>query len=228
MRNLAQHHFPHSNFSTDKLNNMILRKLIGKVGLKLGGWKVVAQIPDDVKKAVVIVAPHTSIEDFFVGWAFFWSQGKHFKIMIKKEMFKNPIFRWVLNKLGCVPVDRGHNNHLVEQMLKVFNSTDEIFLVICPEGTRKKVKKWKKGFHIIAQGAKVPIVFGFEDFQKRICGYDTVMYPSDDYDKDMDTIYAYYKDIKAKFPEKFYWDEQYRNDTHLTHEQDLAEDGAVS
>ena len=183
---------------------MGLKKAIGRLGLKLGGWKLVTQIPDDLKKAVIIVAPHTAVEDFFVGWAFFWAEGKHFKIMIKKEMFRFCLFRWVLNRLGCVPVDRGKRNNLVEQMTKVFDANDEVFLVICPEGTRKKVKRWKKGFHIIARGAQVPIIFGFENFKTRTCGYDTVFEPTDDFDADMKVIFDYYKDVTAKFPELYY------------------------
>ena len=193
---------------------MGLRRAIGKFGLWVGGWKAVNTIPKDLRKCVCIVAPHTSIEDFFVGWAFFWSQGLHFKLRMKKEFLKNPFMRWALGKLGGIPVDRGHQNHLVEQMVEMFSHNDDVFLTLCPEATRKKVNKWKKGFYVIAQGANVPVVLGFEDFQKKICGFDTVFYPTGDFDADMAVIYDYYKDVKAKFPEKFNLDEMYRNETN--------------
>lgn len=189
---------------------MTIRKAIGKFGLWVGGWKAVNAIPHDIRKCVCAVAPHTSVEDFFVGWAYFWSQGLHFKVMVKKEYFDKPLFRWVLNKLGGIAVDRGHQNHLVEQMTEMFNHTDDVFLAICPEATRKKANKWKKGFYVIAEGAKVPIALGFIDFKKRTCGIDTMFYPTGDFEADMAAIYDYYKDIKAKFPEKFNLDEMYR------------------
>ena len=189
---------------------MSIRKAIGKFGLWVGGWKAVNSIPNDIRKCVCIVAPHTSIEDFFVGWAFFGSQGLHFKMMMKAEFFKYPIVRGLLLKLGGIPVNRGHRNNLVEQMIDMFNKNDEVFLVICPEATRKRVNQWKRGFYFIAEGAKQPIVLGFEDFKKKRCGFDKVMIPSGNYEKDLAEIWDYYKDIKAKFPEKFNLDEQYR------------------
>ena len=193
---------------------MSLRRAIGKFGLWVGGWKAVNSIPKEIRKCVCILAPHTSIEDFFVGWAFFWSQDLHFKVMMKAEFFKNGFMRWALGKLGGIPVDRGKQNHLVEQMVDMFCKNDDVFLAICPEATRKKVNKWKKGFYVIAQGANVPVVLGFEDFKKKTCGFDTVFYPTGDFDADMTVIYDYYKDVKAKFPEKFNLDEMYRQPTN--------------
>ena len=49
---------------------MSVRHFIGKVGLKVGRWKTVYNVPADLGNAVCIVAPHTAIADFFVGLAF--------------------------------------------------------------------------------------------------------------------------------------------------------------
>ena len=189
---------------------MGLKKHIGKLGLRLGGWTTVNEVPSDLGNAVCIVAPHTAIEDFFVGLGFYWSYGIKFKVMMKQEFFK-PVLGWILKKMGGVPVNRGHQNHLVEQMIEMFGQNKDTQLVICPEGTRKPVKRWKKGFYLIAQGANVPVVLGFIDYKKRRCGAEHVFYPTGDYDKDMAEILDYYKDVKAKHPEGFYLDEQYRN-----------------
>ena len=189
---------------------MGLKKQIGKLGLRLGGWTVVNEVPSDLGNAVCIVAPHTAIEDFFVGLAFFWYHGWKFKVMMKQEFFK-PVIGWILKKMGGIPVNRGHQNHLVEQMVEMFGQNKDTKLVICPEGTRKVVKHWKKGFYVIAEGAHVPIVFGFIDYKKRYCGAERVFYPTGDYEKDLAEIWDYYKDVKAKHPEGFNLDEQYRN-----------------
>ena len=188
---------------------MGLKKHIGKLGLRLGGWKTVNEAPSDLGNAVCIVAPHTAIEDFFVGLGFYWSNDIKFKVMMKQEFFK-PVLGWILKKMGGIPVNRGHQNHLVEQMVEMFSQNEDTHLVICPEGTRKAVKHWKKGFYIIAEGANVPIVLGFIDYKKRYCGIERILYPTGDYDKDLAEIWDYYKDIKAKHPEGFNLDEQYR------------------
>ena len=126
---------------------MGLKKTIGKARLKLGGWKMVNTYPD-LGNAVCIVAPHTAIKDFFIGLAFYWAQGINFKVMMKIEFFQycGGILSWPLKKLGAIPVNRGHQNHLVEQMVEMFSQNENTHLIICPEGPRKKVKHWKKGF----------------------------------------------------------------------------------
>ena len=189
---------------------MSIKKFIGKSGLKLGSWKTVNEAPSDLGNAVCIVAPHTAIEDFFVGLGFYWSYGIKFKVMMKQEFFK-PLLGWILKKMGGIPVNRGHQNHLVEQMVEMFSQNEDTHLVICPEGTRKAVKHWKKGFYVIAEGAHVPIALGFIDYKKRYCGIERIFYPTGDYDKDLAEIWDYYKDVKAKHPEGFNLDEQYRS-----------------
>lgn len=192
---------------------MGIKKTIGKLGLKLGGWTPVNELPADLGNAVCIMAPHTAIEDFFVGLSYYWYYGIKFKMMIKQEFFK-PGIGWLLKKVGGVPVNRGHKNHLVEQMVEMFSQNTDTHLVICPEATRKKTDHWKKGFYLIAEGAKVPIVLGFIDYKKKNCGVGKVMTPSGDYDKDLAEIWDFYKDIKAKHPERFNLDEQYRTQEH--------------
>ena len=183
---------------------MGLMKHIGKWGLRLGGWTIVNEVPNDLGNNVTIVAPHTAIEDFFVGLAFFWYHGWKVKVMMKQEFFK-PVVGWLLKKMGGIPVNRGHRNHLVDQMVTMFSESHDVHLVICPEGTRKRVEHWKKGFYVIAQGAQVPILVGFIDYGKRRCGIEKVLYPSGDYDKDLAEIWDYYRSIhvKGKYPEKF-------------------------
>ena len=184
-----------------------IKKFIGKTGLKLGGWTAIKEAPDDLGNAVCIMAPHTAIEDFFVGLAYYWYYDIKFKVMMKKEFFK-PVVGWILKKLGGIPVNRGHQNHLVEQMVEMFGNNKDTNLVICPEGTRKAVNHWKKGFYVIAEGAHVPIVLGFIDYKKKVCGMGGVFHPTGDYEKDLAEIVDYYKDINAKHPEGFYVDEK--------------------
>ena len=189
-----------------------MKKFIGKLGLKLGGWKTVYEVPADLGNAVCIMAPHTAIEDFFVGLAFYWYYDIKFKVMMKKEFFK-PVVGWLLKKIGGIPVNRGHQNHLVEQMVEMFSQNEGTHLIICPEGTRKVVKHWKKGFYIIAEGADVPILIGFIDYKKRYCGVKQYLYPTGDYDKDLAEIWDFYRSnkIMGKHPELFNLYEEYED-----------------
>ena len=191
---------------------MGIKHTIGKIGLKIGGWKVVNRVPADLGNAVCIVAPHTAIEDFFVGLAFYWYFGIRFKVMMKKEFFI-PVVGWILKRMGGIPVNRGHRNNLVSQMVDMFNQNKNTQLIICPEGTRKKVNHWKKGFYLIAEGSKVPILLGFIDYKKRYCGVEKILYPTGDYEKDLAEIWDYYKSIKVmgKRPELFNLYDQYKN-----------------
>ena len=194
---------------------MGFKRFIGKVGLKVGRWKTVYNVPADLGNAVCIVAPHTAIADFFVGLAFYYFHGIKFKVMMKKEFFK-PVVGWILRKMGGIPVNRGHRNNLVEQMTEMFSQNKDTHLIICPEGTRKKVNQWKRGFYLIAEGAKVPILLGFIDYKKRYCGVEKVFYPTGDYEKDLTEIWDYYKSIKVmgKHPEQFNLYESYSSESH--------------
>lgn len=193
---------------------MSLKKRIGRLGLKIGGWNDIYDVPSDLGNAVCIVAPHTAIADFFVGLNFYWAHEIKFKVMIKQEFFK-PGLSWILKKVGGIPVNRGHRNNLVDQMIDMFSQNQDTQLIICPEGTRKKVNHWKRGFHLIAQSAQVPILVGFIDYQKKRCGVEKIIYPSDNYDKDLAEIWDYYRSIKVmgKHPEQFNLYDEYKQES---------------
>ena len=175
----------------------------GKNLLKILGWKLVDNVPADVKKCVITVAPHTSMDDFILGRFAYWAVGRPVKFMIKKEFFKYPILKWILLKLGGVPVDRSRNNNAVNSMSALFKQSDELNIVIAPEGTRKLVHQWKKGFYYIAVKAEVPIVLGFLDYKKKELGFGPTLYPTGNYEEDWKIMERFYKGITAKYPEKY-------------------------
>jgi len=88
------------------------------------GWQIKGRFPFELKKAVYIVAPHTHSTDFFLGLAVRKKMHFHFlRFLGKKELFIPP-FSWILNYLGCYPVDRSKNNNLVDQVVKIFNEKE--------------------------------------------------------------------------------------------------------
>jgi 1-acyl-sn-glycerol-3-phosphate acyltransferase len=175
--------------------------------MRLGGWKYVGNIPSE-KKYIVISVPHTSMWDFVWGKFAFGSKNVHPVIFIKKESFFFPL-NILLKWLGAKPVNRGVGaSGLIEQVIKHFKENDEFVVCITPEGTREKVKRWKKGFYFIAQRANVPIYLGIIDYKNKIMTIGKRFDISDDYDKDMEKIKEYYikHNPQAKYPEQFNWD----------------------
>jgi len=169
---------------------------------KLVGWKRIGAF-SDAKKLVVIAAPHTSIVDFIMGWLGLHGFGKKAQFIIKEEFFFFPVGP-IIRALGAIPIKRGdRHNDMVTQMVKEFEKRESFYLVITPEGTRKKVKKWKKGFYEIAVKANVPIVVSIVDYGKKQMGPVAEIIPSGDFDADMKFIKECYRGVKAKHPEGF-------------------------
>ena len=176
-------------------------KTIADFLLKTRGWDIYYQIPKDIKKAVVIVAPHTSYWDFVVGRISFWSLNVDTRFLIKKEAFFWP-FGILLKKLGGLPVNRGKAGRLTDAVASMFDDYESLFITITPEGTRSLVKKWKLGFYYIALSAKVPIIIGMLDYHNKSGGFKAVYYPTGDMKKDLEEIQAFYKGVKGKNPER--------------------------
>ena len=106
---------------------------------------------------MIIAAPHTSWVDFPIAILARNASGIKINFIGKDSLFKGP-FGWFFKGLGGAPVYRSKNNRLVDAIVDIFNSREEFRLGLSPEGTRKKVEKWKTGFYYIAKGAGVPIV----------------------------------------------------------------------
>ena len=105
--------------------------------------------------------------------------------------------------MGGIPVDRSPGNTTVQDIIAQFEKRKKFALLITPEGTRKRVKHWKKGFHHIATGANVPILVGYIDYKKKETGISFWFHPTGDYDQDLKTLEDFYRDKTAKYPEKF-------------------------
>jgi 1-acyl-sn-glycerol-3-phosphate acyltransferase len=166
--------------------------------LNLLGWKIVGNVPT-IKKMVVAVAPHTSNWDFVIGRLFLYSVGLQPKMLMKKELFFFPL-GLILKYMGGIPVDRKKRNDIIDQMVLEFEKADKIALVITPEGTRKLVSEWKKGFYYIARSSNVPIVPGYFDYKKKTIGIGEPFLTSDDVNIDIAHIKEFVKDVTPKYP----------------------------
>ena len=176
-------------------------KLLSKLILKIIGWKGIGTLPEG-KKYVIVAAPHTSSWDFILGKLYYFSIGRKVSFMVKGNYFFFPL-GIILKALGAIPVYKNSKISLPDQMIAEFDKRDEFLLTIAPEGTRKKTKRWKKGFIYIAKNAGVPIVLGYLDFEKKTIGTDGIYSPGEDMDQDLLQIKRFYKDKTARHPELF-------------------------
>ena len=92
---------------------------------------------------------------------------------------------------------------MTDQIAEEFTKHDTFHIAITPEGTRKAVSDWKKGFYIIAQKAGVPIVLTYIDFAKKEIGYGKIFQPTGNMESDMAEIKAFFRTKVGKIPENF-------------------------
>lgn len=173
----------------------------GRVMLHSGRWRFEGDAPE-LNKCVMVGAPHTSNWDAFYGLAIILALGWHCHWMAKAAVFKGP-FKKLLVWLGGISVDRGARHGVVEQIVAEFKKRDKFFLALTPEGTRRRVDRWKTGFYYIALQANVPILAAYIDYERRTMGFGPMFYPSGDVRRDMEKLEIFYQDKKGKRVENF-------------------------
>jgi 1-acyl-sn-glycerol-3-phosphate acyltransferase len=152
---------------------------LAETWLKWRGWRFVGQMPQ-LDKFIIIGAPHTSNWDFVL----FLGAIRHWDIS-PKFVGKHTLFRWpfgyFFRKLGGIPVDRDRPGGMVRLVADQFEQSDQMILVVAPEGTRKAAPYWKSGFARIAAAAQVPIVPVYVDYPgKRAVAGDPIDHDGDE------------------------------------------------
>ena len=170
---------------------------------RLFGWKLINDFPQDIKKYLVIAAPHTSWMDFPIAILARMSSGTMIKFIGKGSLFKGP-FGFIFRLLGGIPVDRSQNNNLVDSIVALFNSKEDFRLGLSPEGTRKKVTELKTGFYYIALKANVPIIPIAFDYGKKEVRVGDPLHVTGNYEEDMKIILPHFKGVIGKIPERSY------------------------
>ncbi len=189
-------------------------QFICRLIFRLRGWKVDKNLPSEIKKCVIIAAPHTSNWDFCYAMAAFSIYKLRIRFTVKKEWMRFP-FSLVMKPLGAIAIDRSPRTagserlSFTDAMADLFRKKSELVILITPEGTRGLNDKWKTGFFYTAKQANVPICLGFMDYNRKVAGINTVVYPTD-LETTMKQIMNFYKNIHPKFPEKFSLDKTFQ------------------
>ncbi len=128
----------------------------GRTVFRAMGWRLIGQFPDR-PKLIVAVAPHSSNIDFVLAAAVIWGYRLNARFLAKHTLFRFPLGS-IIRLFGGIPVDRRSAQGLVGQMTEQFDASEGLILGITPEGTRSRVREWRKGFAQIAAAAQVPVV----------------------------------------------------------------------
>jgi len=171
-------------------------KAIGQLALRVLGWRVEGDVADH-PRMVAIVAPHTSNWDFPVGLAARYALRLDASWLGKHTLFRPP-FGWIMHRWGGIPVDRSSSHDVVSQTIESISSRRGVFLVITPEGTRKKVERWKTGFWHIAKGAGVPILPIVFDWGSRVVRILPAFVPGDSVEEDVAALQAMYAGFRGR------------------------------
>jgi len=171
--------------------------------LKLLGWTVINGVMPD-KKAVILAEPHTSAWDPVYAYLYYTSLGGIVHVVIKKQFFFWPL-GFILKKVGAIPIDRSHSTPVVRQIIETMNRSETFHLAIAPEGTRKRTKHWKGGFHIIAKATGATVYMGVLDYGKKQIGWKETVTLADTPGESVKRVKAYYRtlDIRGKHPDQF-------------------------
>lgn len=181
-------------------NRPFLRWLALRI-LQVCGWRLDVNIPDE-PRLLLLAAPHTSNWDGFFAVVAMIALDLRLGLFVKHTLFKTP-FAGIFRALDAIPIDRRAAGGLVAQTIQAFNDRPQLLIGLAPEGTRKRVEKWKRGFHLIATGAGIPVVCAYLDYGKKVVGTGLVMHCSEDYAGDLEKIQAFYRTITPNCPENF-------------------------
>lgn len=164
------------------------------------GWRIEGQFPAEIKKYIIVVAPHTSNWDFMLGLCVRSICRLKAHYIGKKELFIGPV-GWLFRHLGGYPVDRSKSNNFVDAVVKLFEEKDEFVISITPEGTRKRNDDWKTGFYHIANKAGIHLVTAAIDYpSKRVIIGEPFM-ADDTAEKTVAHLKKYFSEFKGKIPE---------------------------
>lgn len=157
---------------------------------------------------LLIVTSHTSVYDFVIGFCVYqiYFRKKYHVQILMKESFENyvsPFLKWIDSRFRIVRV--GDEKHgLVESMIEQLKYQDHYIIGLSPEGTRKCTPKLRRGFHYIAKGLKIPILYMGIDYDKKRIIFEPC-YETQSWEEDERWFQEKCKKYPPLFPDQCYW-----------------------
>lgn len=171
-------------------------RALGRLVLDALRWDIEGNIPN-IPKLVVIAAPHTSNWDFIVGVAAKLALGLDAMWLGKDSLFRGPL-GLVMRRLGGRPVDRSSSHDVVKDVVEEFARRERLVLALAPEGTRKRVERWRTGFYHIAHAARVPIVPVALNFGARAIQIGAPFITTGDVDADIRALQQRFAGVRGR------------------------------
>lgn len=175
-------------------------RAMARLWLKVSGWHIDASHPVQAP-CVLVGAPHTSNWDFLLLVVAFLDLELDVRWMGKHTLFRFPfgaLMRW----LGGIPIDRTRSsNNAVATTIAAFAHNPQLIVCIPPEGTRRKVHRWRTGFYHIALGARVPILMAGVDGRHKTLRVLGTYHPSGDLERELPDIQRHYQGYEGLRPE---------------------------
>ena len=177
----------------------ILRK-IARFGINISGWTIKGKGPDE-ERIVIIAAPHTSNWDFILAMLAIFGLNIKVRWLGKNSIFK-PGFKKFFEWLGGIPVYRDNPSSLIENVVNIVKKERSIVIAMTPEGTRKKVKRWKTGFLRIAKQTHSKILLISIDAPTKSIEIGNIFNTTGNSEEDLAYIQKYYSTFRCINPQK--------------------------
>ena len=182
-----------------RANHSVFLQKIGKFFLRITGWKLKGNIPNN-DRIILVAGPHTSNWDFLLALAFIFGLNLNVYWIGKHTLFKNG-FSKLMRKLGGIPVDRKSPELLMNEVSNIVKKQQGVIIAISPEGTRKKVERLKSGFLRIAEATNSQIMLTGIDFESKLIHLGKLFEPSGNTESDLLNVHNYFRQFKGKRPE---------------------------
>lgn len=196
---MTKKHFPELPPLVPSRGNRLSRYFFKRIFL-VQGWQLEGEFPN-LPKAVAIISPHTSNIDAWHGFIALLAIGLKVTIFGKNSLFRTPL-KPVLEWIGVVPVVRDSPQGHTRQIVDIIEKSEQIWVGMAPEGSRKAPDKIRSGFYHIAKAAHLPIVMFSFDYDIKTIHILGIYHLTGDYDFDLEQIYQHYQGkFSAKNPD---------------------------
>lgn len=179
-----------------------MKKILGHIILFIIGWRT--QFPPElkIKKMVVVGAPYTSRMDILISVAAYWKEGLNTRMLVDKRIAKGLLGKFI-KWLGGISIEKKEGESVVDFSANLFKKNRELLLVVTPEGSRKKVDKWRTGFYRIAMLANVPLCLSTMDYKTKTAHIFEVYNVTGNFEKCMSYIEKHYSTVTPRYPENY-------------------------
>lgn len=178
----------------------MIQKLL-EYRFKRRGWKFSGQLPKRQKRCIVLVAPHTSDEDFFIGLAVAGITNYPISYLVDRKRF-NFFSRPFLKLWKAIPYNPVDELALGKLLEDEFKKRNQWIVALAPQTGQTEPGKWNTGFYDYCFRSNIAIALAGMDYRRKIVKFHSWFNLSGDKERDLNYIRNFFTDINGKNPEK--------------------------